>query len=179
MYESQISPVAISFHFPQCLIWSLPSPSKCRLWTRELLDAVVVRVRDVDVAAPVHGDCEGADELPVPATPAAPRAEEGPGVRELLDAVVEHVRDEDVPAPIHGDARGVVELPATAAPYPCLTHGGTGLEALPPVLHSPAEGEEEGACVRELLDALVRLVGDEDRTARVRGNPTWGGVMLG
>jgi hypothetical protein len=54
------------------------------LLTRELLDAVVVTIGDEDVPARIHGNTGGTAvaELPVPATRAAPRSEEGPGVRE-------------------------------------------------------------------------------------------------
>src|SRR5262249_42950755 len=48
----------------------------------------------------------------------------------------------------------------------------TGLEGRHAVLHSPAEGEEEGPGGRELLDAAVEQVGDEDVPAVIHGNAT-------
>src|SRR5207247_9581555 len=66
----------------------------------ELLDAVVVRIRDVDVPTAVHRDAVGRVELPVARAAAAPRGEEGGRAAELLDAVVERIDDVDVPAPV-------------------------------------------------------------------------------
>src|SRR5438094_7854306 len=55
------------------------------LWTRELLNAVVASVGDVDASAPLDGDATRTVELPVPAARAAPRGEEadtGGGIHE-------------------------------------------------------------------------------------------------
>src|SRR5207253_9592907 len=60
---------------------------------RELLDAVVVLIRDVYVPARVHGDAERKVELPVPTAQDAPGCKEHAGVGELLDAVVAGVGD--------------------------------------------------------------------------------------
>src|SRR2546422_2077405 len=58
------------------------------LWTRELLNAVVASVGDVDASAPLDGDATRTVELPVPAARAAPRGEEAPVAVKLLDAIV-------------------------------------------------------------------------------------------
>ena len=55
---------------------------------RELLNAVVASVGDVDASAPLDGDATRTVELPVPAARAAPRGEEAPVAVELLDAIV-------------------------------------------------------------------------------------------
>src|SRR5439155_11802098 len=83
---------------------------RANLLTRELLDAIVVPVRDVDVSRGVHGDAPGVLELPVPGSGAAPRGEEGPRAGEPLDAIVGHVGDVDVPRRVHGDTPGEFEL---------------------------------------------------------------------
>src|SRR5438876_10392998 len=58
------------------------------LWTRELRNAVVAGVGDVDASAPLDADATRTVELPVPAARAAPRGEEAPVAVELLDAIV-------------------------------------------------------------------------------------------
>src|SRR5205823_12094306 len=85
---------------------------------RELLDALVVRIRDVDVPAPVGRYALGEMELAVARAVASPRGEEGAARVELLDAVVAVVCDVDVPAPVGRYAVGDVELPVTRAGAP-------------------------------------------------------------
>src|SRR5207253_5609997 len=112
-----------------------------------------VRIRDVDVAAPVGRHAVGVLELSVPRAPeeeAPPRSEESTVAVELLDAVVVVVGHEDIPAPIHGNAPGLVELPVATA-------------------GAPPRGEEVAGAV-ELLDAVVALVGDEDVPAPIHGD---------
>src|SRR5437773_12436579 len=77
---------------------------------RELLDALVVRIRDVEVPAPVGRYALGVMELAVARAVASPRGEEGAARVELLDAVVAVVRDVDVPAPRSHERRVGVEL---------------------------------------------------------------------
>src|SRR5881396_2445654 len=81
----------------------------------ELLDAIVVRVRDVDVPAPVGRHAVGEVELAVARAGAPPRGEDVAVRVELLDAGVERIRDVDVPAPVGRHAGGVVELPVARA----------------------------------------------------------------
>src|SRR5262249_34955814 len=64
-----------------------------------------------DVAARIYGDVLGMIELPVPATSAAPRREEGPVAVELLDAVVAAIGNEDGAASVYRDPVGELELP--------------------------------------------------------------------
>src|SRR5437773_11728789 len=77
---------------------------------RELLDALVVRIRDVDVPAPVGRYAVGEMELAVARAVASPGREEGAARVELLDAVVAVVCDVDVPAPVGRYAVGEVEV---------------------------------------------------------------------
>src|SRR5436190_15320607 len=84
----------------------------------ELLDAIVVRVRDVDVPAPVRGHALGIPELPIARAVAAPHGEDVAVRVELLDAVVVPVRDVDVPAPVGRHAVGEVELAVARAGAP-------------------------------------------------------------
>src|SRR5262249_35863983 len=126
---------------------------------RELLDARVAGVDGEDVSAPIDGDASGAQEAcgdrarpPVPCTEAPPLQAKGPGARELLDASVAGVGDEDVPAAVHGDVNGVNELPVPRSLNPTPARGDAGLEERHAVLYSPAEREEEGPAVGELLD---------------------------
>src|SRR5947208_2024737 len=76
----------------------------------ELLDAVIVRISDIDVPACVGPHAVGAVELPVGSAKSSPRAEEGAVRVELLDAVVLRIRDEDVPARIGRYPERRVEL---------------------------------------------------------------------
>src|SRR5262249_51188160 len=75
-----------------------PPPPRCSR-AGELLDAVVVRIRDVDVPAPVGRHEPGRHDLAVARAGTPPRGEEGSARIELLDAVVAQIRDVDVPAP--------------------------------------------------------------------------------
>src|SRR5882724_5428539 len=84
----------------------------------ELLDAMVVRIRDIDVPAPVRGHALGVPELPIARAVAAPRGEDVAARVELLDAVVAPIRDVDIPAPVGRHAGGVVELPVARAEAP-------------------------------------------------------------
>src|SRR5262249_32771991 len=111
-------------------------------------------------------------ELPVPCTEAPPLQEKGPGARELLDASVAGVGDEDVPAAVHGDVNGVNELPVPRSLNPTPARGDACLADRHPVLYSPAEREEEGPVVGELLDAGVVDVGHVDVAASVHGDAT-------
>src|SRR5436309_2362570 len=81
----------------------------------ELLDAVVVRIRDVDVPAPVGRHAVGVLELAVARAVASPGGDEGAARVELLNAVVAVVRDVDVPAPVGRYAVGEIELPVARA----------------------------------------------------------------
>src|SRR5438552_8099670 len=94
------------------------SAVRASLRTGELLDAVVARVGDVDVPAPVGRHTGGRAELSVARASAPPRGEEGAGVVELLDASVAQVGDVDVRALVGRDAVGAVELPVTRAETP-------------------------------------------------------------
>src|SRR5262249_42271099 len=78
----------------------------------EHLNAVVVRIRGVDVPPPLGRHAIGSAELSVADAPAPPRGEEGTARIELLDAVVERIRDVDVPAPVGRHAFGQAELSA-------------------------------------------------------------------
>src|SRR5439155_19804578 len=91
---------------------SFPSPPGYEGASRvELLNAVIVPIRDVDVPAPVGRHAPGVGELPVPRAEAPPRGEEGTVRVELLDAVVGGaVRDVDVPAPVRRHTLGAREL---------------------------------------------------------------------
>src|SRR5207247_6423739 len=80
----------------------------------ELLDAVV-RIRDVDVPAPVGRQAVGVVELAVARAGASPGRDEGAARVELLDAVVVRIRDVDVPAPVGRHAVGAVELAVARA----------------------------------------------------------------
>src|SRR5439155_17347778 len=71
----------------------------------ELLDAVVLRIRHVDVPAPVRRHDGGGLELSVVRAVAPPHGEEGAARVELLDAVVVRIRDVDVPARVGRSAR--------------------------------------------------------------------------
>src|SRR6266704_1970838 len=113
----------------------------------ELLDAMVVRIRDIDVPAPVRGHALGVPELPIARAVAAPHGEDVAVRVELLDAVVVPVRDVDVPAPVGRHAIGEVELAVGRA-------------------GAPPRGEE-GAGRIELLDAVVVPVRDVDVPAAV------------
>src|SRR5436309_2238597 len=84
----------------------------------ELLDSMVVCIRDVDAPAPVGGNAGGQEELSIARTEAPPRGEEGAARVELLDAVVAAVRDIDAPAPIGRHAGGVDELAVARAVAP-------------------------------------------------------------
>src|SRR5437667_313701 len=133
-----------------------PRLSKVMVWAQqddrgsgagELLDSVVVCIRDVDAPAPVGGNAEGFGELAVARAGAPPRGEEGAGPVELLDAVVATFCDVDVPTPVGRQAEGVEELAVARAGAP--PHG------------------EEGAARVELLDAVVATFCDIDAPAPV------------
>src|SRR5206468_6993444 len=113
----------------------------------ELLDAIVVRVRDVDVPTPVRGHALGVPELPIARAIAAPHGEDVAVRVELLDAVVVSVRDVDVPAPVGRHAVGEVELAVVRAGAP--------------------PRREEGSVPIVLLDAVVVPVCDIDVPAPV------------
>src|SRR5256884_8553686 len=104
-----------------------PADSDLPSRARELLDALVVRIRDVDVPAPVGRYALGVMELAVARAVASPRGEEGAARVELLDAVVAVVCDVDVPAPVGRYAVGEIELPvARAGAPPCRDEGAAG-----------------------------------------------------
>src|SRR5262245_4858856 len=86
-----------------------PPPSRCSR-AGEFLDAVVVRIRDVDVPAPVGRHAPGEAELSVARAETPPRVEEGTARIELLDAGVARIRDVDIPAPVGRHAIGAPEL---------------------------------------------------------------------
>ena len=76
----------------------------------ELLDAMVVGVGDVEVAADVDGDAARIVELPVPvAGILPPLIEKGPGVGELLDTLVGPVGHIDLTGAVDSDVVGRVE----------------------------------------------------------------------
>src|SRR5436309_8963749 len=81
----------------------------------ELLDAMVVRIRDVAVPAPVRGHALGVPELPIARAVAAPPGEDVAARVELLDAVVVPVRDVDVPAAVGRHAEGEGEFAVARA----------------------------------------------------------------
>src|SRR5262249_35708984 len=118
----------------------------------------------------IDGNACGVGELPVPGARGPPLGEKGPRVRERLDAVVDPIDDEDLPAAIDGNPIGAGELTIAAARNPRPTRGGAGLDRRHAVLHCPAEGEQEGAAGRELLDAVVAQLADEDVPAPIDGN---------
>src|SRR5262245_47029032 len=80
----------------------------------ELLDAAILGVRDIDVAAGVHRDVIGISELAVAGAAAAPLREVDTAARELLDTTVCGVHHVDVAAGIHRHALWVEELPVSA-----------------------------------------------------------------
>lgn len=85
----------------------------------ELLNPMVVQVRDVDVAGGVERDAQRRVELPVQCSEAAPLSPIVTVGGELLDAVIEAVRDVHVSDGVDGDADRIVELTvprAEAAP---------------------------------------------------------------
>src|SRR5438132_12391763 len=85
------------------------------LWTRELLNAVVARVGDVDASAPLDGDATRTVELPVPAARAAPRGEEALVAVELLDAIVGAAHEDSAQAQereSHAEGMGWREAPS-------------------------------------------------------------------
>src|SRR5439155_330522 len=83
----------------------------------ELLNAIVARIRDVDVPAPVGRHAVGVAELPVPRAEAPPRGEEGTVRVELLDAVVGGaIGDVDVPARVGRHVAGAPEFSVARAP---------------------------------------------------------------
>src|SRR5262249_31453076 len=81
----------------------------------ELLDAVVVRIGDVDVPAPVGRHAKGIAERSVDRAGTPPREEEGTARIELLDAVVARICDVDVPARVGRHARRPFELSVARA----------------------------------------------------------------
>src|SRR2546429_7123596 len=133
-----------------------PADSDLPSRARELLDALVVRIAAVDVAAPVARYALGVMELAVARAVASPRGEEGAARVELLDAVVAVVCDVDVPAPVGRYAVGEVELPVSRA--------------------AGSPGREEGAARVELLDAVVRIRGED--VPAPAGRHAAGGVEL-
>src|SRR4029453_14010272 len=132
----------------------------------ELLDAVVARIGDVDVPAPVGRHASGKVELSVARAAAPPRGEEGTARIELLDAVVARIGDVDVPAPVGRHASGEAELSVARA-------------------ETPPRGEEGTARV-ELLDAGVFRIrgGRRSRSPPPRARPlprrrhAWGEAEL-
>src|SRR5439155_21499980 len=76
----------------------------------ELLDAVVVPIRNVDASAPVGRQTERLPEQAVARAGAPPRAEEGAARVELLDAVIKSICDVDVSARVGRHTKGAVEL---------------------------------------------------------------------
>src|SRR5262249_1466972 len=94
-----------------------PPPPRCSR-AGELLDAVVVQIRDVDVPAPVGCHTNGPIELSVAHARAPPRVEEGTARIELLDAVVVQIRGVDVPARVGRHAAGAPELSVARADTP-------------------------------------------------------------
>src|SRR5438876_3565802 len=81
----------------------------------KLLDAAVVRIRDVDISGSVGGDAEGSVELPVVAAARSPLSEVGAGSSELLDAVVVGVCDVNVATGVGRYALGRIELSVAGA----------------------------------------------------------------
>src|SRR5262249_17645706 len=123
---------------------------------REFLNAVVVLVGNIDVAAHVHGDARREMELAVPRSLTAPLGKETSGVCELLDPVAVTVRlryifgNKHVSVTIHRDPVRVCELSvacAGAAPF-----------------------RDKRSVIRELLDSGIRQVRDVDVAARVHGD---------
>src|SRR4030095_10475833 len=133
-----------------------PPPPRCSR-AGELLDAVVERIGDVDVPAPVGRHAKGIVELSVARAETPPRGEEGPARIGLLDALVARIGDVDVPAPVGRHAKGLVELSVARAA-------------------APPRGEEGTARI-ELLDAVVARIGDVDVPAPV-GRHVAGGAEL-
>src|SRR5262249_45181189 len=68
----------------------------------ELLNAVVARVRDIDVAGGVGGDPKWTAELAVAGSGESPLGEVGAGAGELLKAIVGGIRDVNVPGGVNG-----------------------------------------------------------------------------
>ena len=102
----------------------------------ELLDPVVVPVRDVDVAGGIHRDPVGAAELAGAAAPVAPLEEENTVPVELLGSGVagafkEYLRDIDIARGIHCNSGGIVKLAvACAVAAPCQDEIAIGIELL-------------------------------------------------
>ena len=107
----------------------------------ELLDAIVFRIGDKDVARDVRGDARGFSELPLACAFGSPLCYEGAVGIELLDAVVARVGDKDevgviVSSRAQGDAAGKVELPfPCACASPLCDEGAVGVELLYAVIY--------------------------------------------
>src|SRR5262249_13325552 len=111
-----------------------------------------------DVPARVDRDPSGGSELPE-------RGAEGAHVRERLDADIRLGRDPHVSERIDSKIieRSPIEaelsVPVAANPGP--TPRRAGLQRWQPVRPAPAEGEEEGSVIPELLDAVVAVLSHE------------------
>ena len=94
----------------------------------ELLDAVVVRIDDPDVALPVAGDAGRVVEIRIRGAEVAPQDDEVAGIVEFLNAVVAVVDDEESPLLVDAQAvdrrhelAAVEERRAAARPSPIAT----------------------------------------------------------
>src|ERR1019366_9345319 len=141
---------------------------------RNLADAMVVLVGDVQVAGGIHGDACGIVQLGaggravVAAEACRPTTGHGRdhAVRNLADAMVVLVGDVQVAGGIHGDARGIVQLGA----------GGRAVVAAEAC--RPTSGHGRDHAVRNLADAMVVLVGDVQVAGGINGDAR-GIVQLG
>src|SRR6478672_7284508 len=75
----------------------------------ELLDAVVPRIRDVDVSTRIDRDAGWIGKCTVKASCTAPLADEIARRIEFLDPLIVRVRDIDVSAGSDGDGCGIVQ----------------------------------------------------------------------
>jgi hypothetical protein len=82
---------------------------------RELLDAAVLLIDDVDEIVRIDRDEYWGVELAVSWARRSPRGEENPGAGELLNPVVVLVGNIDVVVADDGDPLGFVELPIVVA----------------------------------------------------------------
>src|SRR5262249_15227979 len=133
-------------------------------------DAVVIEIREVDVAAAVRGQPirqidRRARRRPTVATEAGGAGtrdgrDEAGGLDDLADALVAPIADVEVAGGVHGHAAGVVQV------------GGGGCDVVAVVTGRAVagDGDDEAACLDDLTDPAVVPVRDEDVAAGVHGH---------
>ena len=142
--------------------------------TRNLADAVIIRIGDVEVAGGIHGDASGIVQLGaggLAVTAIACRSVSRHGghrsVRDFADAVVIRIGDVQVAGGIHGDAFGIVQL------------DGRGRALTAVACRSVSRhGGDDRSVGKNLADALVIRIGDVQVESRIHGDAS-GRVQLG